>query len=370
MPQLLSRPKRDLPKTKIKRRLWIIAGLPIFVVSLFYILRENTEVMDWIIQNITRKYAGFMGNVFSIFPFSVAEILIEIFFLFLVSFLCKTLYLLLCKRNKIKILMKRLLSLSLVLLYIWTGYCWLFAAGYYGSDFSDQIGLISDGVTTEELISVTTLFSEKVNELSMQVPRNEDGLFAADLDDLFAESPTIYDHLVEEFPSLNVVVQEPKPMFLSKLLSYMGFTGFYFPLTGESNINTDSPAFLIPDTIAHEISHQLGVTDEEEANFAGITACITSDQNSYQYSGYMSGLIYLMNALLMVDQDAQHEVRSHLTEEVLADLTYNSAYWDSYSSSSGEVAQAIYDSYLKANGQVLGIQSYGACVDLLVAYFS
>ena len=369
MPQLLNKPKQDLSKTKTKR-LWMIAGLPIILVSLFYILRGQTEVMDWIIQNITRRYAGFMGSVFSIFPFSVAEILIELFILFLVSFLCRTLYLVLCKRNKIKILMKRLLLLSLVLLYIWTGYCWLFAAGYYGSDFSDQIGLISDGVSTDELISVTTLFSEKANELSIQVPRNEDGLFTADLDNLFAESTMIFDHFVEEYPSLNSVIQEPKPLFLSKLMSYMGFTGFYFAFTGESNINTDSPAFLIPDTIAHEISHQLGVTDEEEANFAGITACITSDQNDYKYSGYMSGLIYLMNALQRVNQDAQHEIRSHLTEEVLADLTYNSAYWDSYSSSSGEVAQAIYDSYLKANGQVLGIQSYGACVDLLVAYFS
>ena len=34
-----------------------------------------------------------------------------------------------------------------------------------------------------------------------------------------------------------------------------------------------------------------------------------------------------------------------------------------------ETAGQVYDSFLKGNGQKLGMRSYGACVDLLVAYF-
>ena len=34
-----------------------------------------------------------------------------------------------------------------------------------------------------------------------------------------------------------------------------------------------------------------------------------------------------------------------------------------------ETAEQVYDSFLKGNDQELGIRSYGACVDLLVAYF-
>ena len=34
-----------------------------------------------------------------------------------------------------------------------------------------------------------------------------------------------------------------------------------------------------------------------------------------------------------------------------------------------EVSEQAYDNFLKGNGQVLGIASYGACVDLLITYY-
>ena len=34
-----------------------------------------------------------------------------------------------------------------------------------------------------------------------------------------------------------------------------------------------------------------------------------------------------------------------------------------------EAAAQTFDTFLKSNGQDLGIQSYGACVDLLVTWF-
>ena len=35
-----------------------------------------------------------------------------------------------------------------------------------------------------------------------------------------------------------------------------------------------------------------------------------------------------------------------------------------------DAVDAVYDEYLKSQSQELGIRSYGACVDLLVEYFS
>ena len=34
-----------------------------------------------------------------------------------------------------------------------------------------------------------------------------------------------------------------------------------------------------------------------------------------------------------------------------------------------EASNSVYDSFLKSNGQELGRQSYGKCVDLLVHYY-
>ena len=50
----------------------------------------------------------------------------------------------------------------------------------------------------------------------------------------------------------------PKAISCSTALSAMDFTGFYFPFTGEANLNVDCPASFLPSTIVHEMAHQRG----------------------------------------------------------------------------------------------------------------
>ena len=53
-----------------------------------------------------------------------------------------------------------------------------------------------------------------------------------------------------------------------------------------------------------------------------------------------------------------------------ADFKAQSAYWDEFRDSAAQKASnTVYDSFLKSNGQELGMQSYGACVNLLVHYY-
>ena len=79
-------------------------------------------------------------------------------------------------------------------------------------------------------------------------------------------------------------------------MSAMNFTGVYFAFTGESNINVDAPACLIPSTIAHELSHQRGIASEQECNFLAVLASTTSGDPVYEYSGWLMGYIHLGNA--------------------------------------------------------------------------
>ena len=161
-----------------------------------------------------------------------------------------------------------------------------------------------------------------------------------------------------------------KPIFFSKLQSRMGFTGMYFPFTGEANVNVDAPAVLFPATVAHEMAHQRMVASELEANFVCVAACLSSDNVTYQYSGAMWGLIHLCNALYPVDRDGWYEITArYFTPELATDWNDNNSYWRNLDSQVEEVAEQAYDSFLKGNGQELGMRSYGACVDLLVAYY-
>ena len=82
------------------------------------------------------------------------------------------------------------------------------------------------------------------------------------------------------------------------------------------------------------------------------------------------GLIQLCNALAPVDRAAwQDIVQRYFTQELADDWNANNAYWAALASPMEDAAEQVYDSFLKGNGQELGMRSYGACVDLLAAYF-
>lgn len=86
----------------------------------------------------------------------------------------------------------------------------------------------------------------------------------------------VFDGIYEEFPCLVMEDHVPKGVRFSTALSAMDFTGFYFPFTGEANLNIDSPACYLPSTIAHEMAHQRGIASEQECNFIAIAASTTA----------------------------------------------------------------------------------------------
>ena len=262
-------------------------------------------------------------------------------------------------------------ALVSLLLWLWCGFCWLWNAAYYASSFQEKSGLRVQPYPVETLIQVTALFAQRAAECSTQVERDENGRFAVSRDEILARGPEVYENVAREYPFLALEGQTAaKPIFFSRLQSRLGFTGVYFPFTGEANVNVDAPACLLPATVAHEMAHQRMVASEQEANFVGILAAVTSGDPVYQYSGYLMGLIQLCNALAPVDRGAwQDIVQRYFTQELADDWNDNNAYWAALASPVETAAEQVYDSFLKGNGQKLGMRSYGACVDLLAAYF-
>lgn len=261
------------------------------------------------------------------------------------------------------------LGLACLCLTAWGLYCVLWGVNYYADGFQEQSGIYARPVTVEDLDRTATYFAQRLGELADQVERGEDGVFAVPREEIFAASPTVYENISREFPFLARQDRVPKRMLFSRLFSAMNFTGFYSPYTGESNLNVDSPACLLPANITHELAHQRGIASEQECNFLAIAASTASDNTVYQYSGYLMGYIHLGNALYRADRERWAEVYASLPEGVIADLRYHSAYWDQFEGLTATVSKKIYDTTLKTYGQTDGIQSYGTVVDLLVAYY-
>lgn len=354
----------------MKKRNWILNAallLPVVLLVLFQLLKGNGSFMEYWAFGVVAPAAQFLGRVWSVVPVSGAELLSVLVLAGAVVWGIWTVVRLIRERSP-RGLLRRLLVLGAVGLWLLAGLGWLWNAAYYAPNFARRSGLEAGACSVEELTRVTRLFGQKAGELSVQVPRDEEGHFALSPEDCLERGVYAYDGLVEEFVFLDIPAVQAKPLVCSKLQSVLGFTGIYFPFTGEANVNVDAPACLLPATIAHEMAHQRMVAAEEEANFVGIAACITCEDPVFQYSGYLLGLIHLSNALYSVDREAWYEIRAAFTEELVTDWNDNNAYWAALQSPVEDLAEQVYDSFLKGNGQSLGMRSYGACVDLLVAW--
>lgn len=349
----------------------LLALIPIALIALYYIYKSRQDDMDWVVTYISMPYRNAAATVTSLGPlkfFSLTEVLAALLVLWLLYYIVKTIVILITRPQKLAHLGKRLFVLLLVVLYIVAAYSWTWGAGYYGTGLAVKTGLSADGITVGQLTDAAYYFAMKANELSGQVRRDADGHFILDVEYDFELSKGVYANIVNEFPALSGTSYLPKAMMFSKLMSIIGFTGVYISLTGETNINVDAPGALIPATIAHEMAHQRGVNSEDEANFAGIAACITSNITLYEYSGYLSGLIYLTNALREADPDAAGALMATFSDGVIRDWNDNIEYWSRYESKAAEAVSAMYDGFLKSNGVELGVSSYGACVNMLVSW--
>lgn len=355
-------------KKRINWRLAAVLALPVLLIGLFHLLKGDRTVMDRWVFSVLAPAAQGMGRLWSLVPFSGMELIIALFLLTSAGWLIHC-GVRLGKERRGEALLRRVLALAAAWLWTWCGLCWLWNVTYYASTFTQRSGLDPQLYSVEELAAATEWFARKAAGLSTQVTRDEKGHFSEDLKDCFRRGPSVYDELTSEFPCLEMKPVEAKPLLCSRLQSILGFTGMYFPFTGEANVNVDAPACLVPATIAHEMAHQRMVASELEANFVGIAACVTSGDVVFRYSGYLMGLIQLCNALYPVAPDLWYDIAGRcFTAELATDWEDNNAYWKALESPVEEAAEEAYDTFLKENDQPLGVRSYGACVDLLVTW--
>lgn len=239
---------------------------------------------------------------------------------------------------------------------------------YKRVSFSEKSGIQTVEYTAEDLKQTCLWLTEEVNARAGQVERDEAGVMKL-------ESPEEEDAvkamqaLGVQYPALEGYYPRPKGLLMSEILSYQALTGVYSPFTVEANYNKDMTTYNIPFTACHELSHLRGFMQEEEANFIAFLACKDAEREDFQYSGYLMGWIYSMNALHRADAEAWQEVRLALDESVDADLEANSQFWAKYDGAVAEVSNKVNDTYLKANGQTDGVESYDRMVDLIVGYW-
>lgn len=159
-----------------------------------------------------------------------------------------------------------------------------------------------------------------------------------------------------------------KSVLASGILDRLGLGGFYFPYTGEANINGGIPAISFPRAVAHEKAHQRGFAPENEANFLGFLAALHAPHTHAQYSAYAFAQLQLLDALYRADVDRANHVAEQVFPGVRRDIEDLDAYWAQFRGFTANMSRKLNDAYLRANRVEGGISSYGKSANLIIAY--
>ena len=356
-------------KNHKKLHLWLAANGG--VLGVYLLLRRSRALMNGFTGHVTAPLKAALGRLCALTSLSVMEVLYALAALgALVYVIWSAAAIAKAKGHRRRRAYSAVLGAADIILTVYALFCLMWGANYWTDSFQDRSGIAAQPVAAEDLRAVTTYFAHQLATTADTVPRDENGLYAVPKEQILAESTSVYGGVTELFPFLEFPDTGVKAVRCSRLMSIMGFTGVYFACVGESNVNVDSPACLLPSTIAHELAHQRGIAWEQECNFLGVLASVTSGLPDYAYSGWLLGFIHLGNALYETDPEAYRTIRAALPETVNADLRDNNAYWDQFRDNVVEkVSDTVYDAALKSYGDANGMKSYSMVVELLVAYY-
>jgi len=241
---------------------------------------------------------------------------------------------------------------------------------YYRKPLHENLNLQRD-YTTEELVSFVEKLIPKANAIHMEITHNDTLKVEMPFTrkQIVRQAPLGYDNLVDKFPHLEYHPKSMKFSMYSLPLTYMGFSGYLNPLTNEAQVDYLIPLYKMPTTTCHEVAHQLGYAAENEANFIGCLASMNHNNIYFKYSGYVFGLRHCMNEIYRRDECLFETLVETINEGILKNYKEAEEFWDSYQNPLEPVFKLSYNSFLKANNQAKGMESYNYVVALLVNYF-
>lgn len=330
---------------------------------------QYPNVAEWYAEYIYPVLVSTIGRFSGIFPFSLSELCLYGLLILMLGSFIHAAGRAFCSKLGGPVMLQWASGLFLAASVLACLYVINCGVNYRRVSFSEKSDLQTEEYTAGDLEQVCKWLTEQVNVRAGQVNRDNSGLMELSGPEE-KDAVNAMKSLGVKYPALAGFYPKPKKLLVSGILSWQGLTGVYSPFTVEANYNRDMTAYNIPFTACHELSHLRGFMQEEEANFIAFLACIDAQRMDFQYSGYLMGWVYSMNALQKADYDVWQELRQGLEPQAETDLEANNKFWAEHDGAVAEVSNKVNDTYLKANGQSDGVQSYGRMVDLIVAYYN
>ncbi len=358
-------------KRLIKKIPWLFIG------PFFYLLFRLSFLWPAFTENvysrgIYRVLSQGISTITGLLPFSLGEILLYAFILFVATYLVFTIIKsAAARKNWWFELINKVLGLLCVASVIYALFVGLWGFNYSRETLGSILRLDTSPSKVSELYSTCEALIDRAKGLRETVPEDAGGVFSPDFtkEDMMKKAPYYYNKAAAATGNglLSGSYGRAKPVLYSTGLSYANIGGIFFPFTGEANLNADAPMLYFPSSTLHEAAHQIGFSREDEANFLAYYVSSYSEDTSVEYSGTMLAVSESMHKLYSEDRDLYFELRSAYSESMDRDLKSNALYWMAFDTPIKETSRAVNNTFLQANMQHDGVKSYGRMVDLLIA---
>ncbi|MDD3297928.1 MAG: DUF3810 domain-containing protein [Firmicutes bacterium] len=352
--------------------IYLVLLFPLALTVAYLASRFPDAVELYYSRYLYRFLSQAISSATGILPFSVAEVMVVlVVILTAADVVYGAVRLIKSPGKRMILLIRQLATLAVAASVVYFSFIAVWGLNYHRVSIASIANLEVRAVSVEELEVLCRYLIERANGLRELVKEDQNGVMVSPegSSDMLKRAYKGYQAAAIIYPELGGRYGRPKGVMLSKVLSYQGIGGIYFPFTGEANVNISEPHFMIPFTASHEMAHQRGFAREDEANYIGYLASIMHSDPDFRYSGTMVALQYSMNALARQDRERYNSLKGEYSDGMVRDLNAWNEHCRKYEGFVRETTDRINDAYLQANAQSDGIQSYGRMVDLLLAHY-
>ncbi len=352
---------------KMKKSLVFTLVLVVIAVVIHIYSNDSTRVENQYSTRIYPVLSSILRYIFGWLPFSIGDIIYGSAILWLIVKLVKGTWSIFKRQVTLKGFAASVGKGLRILLAIYIVFNLFWGINYDRVGIAGQLQLKTEKYKPEDLVMINGLLVEKVNA-SKQVLVDQNFQYPSK-SQLFVKVQSAYKEAEKIYPFLNYHPVSLKPSMWSWVGTYVGFTGYYNPFTGEAQVNTLVPKFLQPFTTCHEVAHQLGYAKEMEANFVGYLSATASKDTLLLYSVYLDMFMYSNRNLFATDSVAAKNFREKLAPAVTDDLKEWRKFSKEHRSPIEPVFKWVYGKYLQGNQQPQGVLSYDEVTGFIIAYY-
>ena len=351
----------------LKRKRWVGLSLIFLIVLIKSVSINSSWIESYYSKNFYYFFSIFLRFLFGWIPFSIGDILYLTAGFWLLIKIIKNAILLFKRKFTKRIFFSKLWKLFLICVTIYVVFNIFWGLNYNRREIGWQLHLNEVVYDTLTLKLIHELLLQKVNE-TKQILVKHKTIYPAKKD-LFKRAKQCYDAAEKKYPFVHYKCGSVKSSLYGQLGDYLGFTGYYNPFTGEAQVNTTVPKFLLPYITLHEMGHQLGYAKENEANFSGYLAGSNSTDTLFQYSTYLDLFVYANREVYYFDSTLSKNAATKLIPEVKSDLIEWRRFNEAHTSFIEPAITWLYGKYLQINQQPKGMRSYNEVIAMLMAYY-